>query len=402
MKLYRLSALSLALFGSSLSINLAQAQPALKQGGRSAGAVAAEDAYFAFDAPPRKDLFIIKLTDPAKIQKARDLLSGKTSSGRHVSGLIVKEPACYNPPWSYHLDPQSITFFDSSVEVCDGAMGYIESYLSEVGGALLPGSVWCPWGSRLVKEVPAPVCNDGVKSFSGASYRRAGLAGESIVAAYGSGLANTTETAKTTPLPTTLGGTTVRIRDGANVERLAPLFFVSPGQVNYLVPPGAEPGLATVTVTNADNQSAGEETQVLTVAPGVFTANSDGSGAPAALALRVKADGSQRLEPVFRFDPAEAKFIPAEIDLGPDQGKDSDQVFLVLFGTGLRGVDPGLIGATVGGELAEILFVGASPGFAGVDQANIRLNRALIGRGETTVVLQADDQAANQITIRIK
>src|SRR5262249_31728044 len=150
------------------------------------------------------------------------------------------------------------------------------------------------------------------------SYRRAGLAGESIVAAFGSDLSNRTEAATTLPLPTTLAGTTVKFKDGANVERLAPLFFVSPGQINYLVPLGTEPGLVTVTMTNANGKAVVEETQVLTIAPGVFTANADGRGAPAALALRVRADGSQRFDPVFRFDPAQNKFVPSEIDLGAE------------------------------------------------------------------------------------
>lgn len=364
---------------------------------RRAGA-AAEEAYFVFDSPPRKDLFVIKLTDPAKIQKARDIISGKVTSGRHVGGLIVKEPVCYNAPWGYHLDPQSIEFFDNAVEVCDGAMGYIESHLDEVGGALLPGNRWCSWGSRLVREIPPPACNEGVKSFSAASYRRAGLAEESIVAAFGFDLANATVAATTLPLPTTLAGTTVKIKDGSGVEQLAPLFFVSPGQVNYLVPRGTAAGLATVTIRNANGKAAVEDTQVLTVAPGVFTANSDGRGAPAALALRVRTDGSQQFEPAFRFDQAQNKYVPAAIDLGAE----TDQVFLVLFATGLRGVPASLMDATISGGIADIVFVGAAPGFEGVDQVNIRLPRRLIGRGEVGVVLMADDQKANQTTINIK
>src|SRR5262245_23406897 len=396
MKLFRPMGISLALFVFSLTVSLAQAP--LKSSMKVSGSAAPEEAYFVFDSPPRRDLFVIKLTDPAKIQKARDILSGNEKNARHVGGVIVKEPACYNGLWSYHLDPQSIEFFSLAVEVCDGAMGYIESHLDEVGGALLPGNRWCSWGSRLVREIPPPACNDGVKSFSAASYRRAGLAGESIVAAFGSDLSNRTEAARMLPLPTVLGGTTVKIKDGAGVERLAPLFFVSPNQVNYLVPLGTEPGLAAVTVTNANGNAVVENTQVLTTAPGIFTANSDGRGAPAALALRVRADGSQRFEPVFRFDPAQTRFVPAEIDLAAE----TDQVFLILFATGLRRLDPSLIEATIGGELADILFVGAAPGFAGVDQVNIRLSRSLVGRGEVSVVLFADDQKANPATISVR
>lgn len=394
MKWLRGCAGCLALLALPLLVNLGEP--------RRAAAVAAEEAYFVFDSPPRRDLFIIKLTDPAKIQKARDIISGKETQARHVSGVIVKQPACYNAPWSFHLDPQSIEFFSFAIEVCDGAMGYIEGHLDEVGGALLPGNRWCPWGSRLVREIPPPTCNDGAKSFSAASYRRAGLAGESIVAAFGSDLANATVTAATLPLPTTLAGTTVKIKDGAGVERLAPLFFVSPGQVNYLVSPGAAPGLAVVTIRNANGKAVVEETQVLTIAPGLFTSNGDGSGAPAALALRVRADGSQQFEPAFRFDPAQNKFVPAAIDLGPDLGSATDQVFLILYATGLRGAARSDLQAEIGGGLANIVFAGTAPGLEGVDQVNISLPRSLIGRGEVSLTLMADGQKANQVTINIK
>ena len=147
MNLLRSRAGYLALLAPALLLVAANFRTAFKTPSTSTS----EEAYFVFDSPPRRDLFVIKLTDPVKIQKARDILSGKEKDLRHVSGVIVKEPACYNTPWSYHLNPQSIGFFHSAIEVCDGAMGYIESHLDEVGGELLPGSRWCSWGSRLVR-----------------------------------------------------------------------------------------------------------------------------------------------------------------------------------------------------------------------------------------------------------
>ena len=52
------------------------------------------------------------------------------------------------------------------------------------------------------------------------------------------GLANTTVPGDLRNPPTTLGGTTVTVRDSAGVERLAQLDYVSPRQVNYIVPAG--------------------------------------------------------------------------------------------------------------------------------------------------------------------
>ena len=110
-------------------------------------------AYFMFDYPPRKETFVFKLTDPKRIKEARDILSGKQKDKIHVSGLVVKRPVSYNHPWKFYLNPQSISFFQVSTEVCDASIKFVEEHLSEVGGSFLPGNRWCPWGSRLLKEV---------------------------------------------------------------------------------------------------------------------------------------------------------------------------------------------------------------------------------------------------------
>ena len=112
-----------------------------------------EPAYFVFDYPPDPETFVFKLTEPTKIQEARDILSGKQKGATHVTGIIVKSGASYNPDWSFHYEPESISFFEFSVEVCDAAIKYVEKHLDEVGGSFLPGNRWCPWGSRLVKEI---------------------------------------------------------------------------------------------------------------------------------------------------------------------------------------------------------------------------------------------------------
>jgi len=119
----------------------------------SAPAYAATPARFVFEYPPASDQFVIELTDESKIQQARNILNGTEKDDTHVLGRIVKRPAPYNPKWSYQLDPASISFFGYAIEVCDARIGYVEDHLDEVGGAFLPGGFWCPWNSRLVKEI---------------------------------------------------------------------------------------------------------------------------------------------------------------------------------------------------------------------------------------------------------
>ncbi|KQV15791.1 MULTISPECIES: hypothetical protein [unclassified Kitasatospora] len=54
------------------------------------------------------DEFIFKLTDDAKIEEARKILSGDEQNKAHVMGRIIKRAVPYNPGWSYHLDPNTV------------------------------------------------------------------------------------------------------------------------------------------------------------------------------------------------------------------------------------------------------------------------------------------------------
>ncbi len=234
---------------------------------------------------------------------------------------------------------------------------------------------------------------------SSASFTGTMLAPESIVSAFGSRLATTTQVATSQPLPTTLAGTTVKVRDSAGTEQSAQLFFVSSGQINFLLPAGLANGLAIVTATGGDGSISIGAIQAATVAPGLFAANANGQGVASAVALRVRGE-AQTFEAVAQFDVAQNRFVPAPIDLGPE----SDQVYLILFGTGFR-QRSALSAATIkiGGTDAPVLFASAAPGFVGLDQINLGpLPRSLAGRGEVDVVLVVDGKTANTVPISIK
>ncbi len=243
------------------------------------------------------------------------------------------------------------------------------------------------------------VIGNAVANVSAASFVGTELASESIVAAFGNGLASATQVATALPLPTTLAGTRVLVRDSVSIERAASLFFVSPTQINYQVPSGTAAGLATVLITSGDGTISLETVRIASVAPGLFTADASGRGLAAATALRVRADGSQSFEPVAGFDAAQNKFVALPIDLGPA----TDQVFLVLFGTGLRfRSNLSAVTAKIGGADATVTFAGAVPDFIGLDQANLAIPRSLIGRGEVDVMLTVDGKAANTLKVSIK
>ncbi|MBI1764934.1 MAG: hypothetical protein HYR56_26285 [Acidobacteria bacterium] len=251
-------------------------------------------------------------------------------------------------------------------------------------------------GNHRIRKVQAASNVRTVASISAASFTTA-LASEALAAAFGVNLATTTQAATSVPLPTVLAGTSLRVRDSQGVERFAPLFFVSPGQVNYQVPAGTANGLATVTVNTGDGGLLTGTVSVNTLAPGLFSANSDGQGVPAGIAVRVKTSGEQTFELISRLEGN--RFVPTPIDLGPD----GEQVILVLFGTGYRNRNAGgTVSVRIGGVDAEVLFAGQQGDLVGVDQLNVRLPRTLAGRGEVDLVLTVDGRPANTVRVNVK
>lgn len=240
-----------------------------------------------------------------------------------------------------------------------------------------------------------------VTSVSAASFAAGALAPETIASAFGTGLSQNVAIAATVPLPTELDNTQILVRDVFNVERAAPLFFVSPSQMNFLVPAGTFPGAAALTVRRNGTEVAQGTLTIETFTPALFSANATGQGVAAAVVLRVR-DGQQFYEPVSRAEGGSQVAIP--IDLGPDLGAASDQVYLLLFGTGFRRfTQPSAMTVTIGGMNVPVLGYAAVDGLAGLDQCNVGpLLRSLAGRGTVNIVLMAGIKAANTVTLSIK
>lgn len=238
-----------------------------------------------------------------------------------------------------------------------------------------------------------------VVGVSAASFRAGEIARESIVAGFATNLATGTAVGGTIPLPLALLNSSMRIVDDLQTVRLSPLFFVSPTQVNFQLAPGTLNGPAMMTATTGEGEVSIGNLTVTSVAPGLFAANANGQGVPAAVVLRVRPNGSQVSEPVARFDSMLGRFVPLPLDLGPA----GDQVFLLLFGTGIRFRSAlSAVSCSVGGMNMETPFAGAQGGFVGLDQINARLDRSLIGKGEVNVILTADGKTSNTLLINIK
>ncbi len=237
-----------------------------------------------------------------------------------------------------------------------------------------------------------------VVSVSAASFAGGDLAAEEIVAAFGTGLATATQVATTVPLPTDIAGTTVRIRDVNGVGRNAPLFFVAPTQVNYLVPAGTANGAATVTITSGDGTISVGTVNIVQAVPGLFTANASGTGLAAATALRIKSNGMTSFEPIGQFDAGQGRIVPIPIDLGPE----GEQVFVLFFGTAFRNNTGLPVSATIGGVNAMVQYAGPQGDFVGLDQANVLIPRTTAGRGEVDVILTIGTRNSNTVKISIK
>lgn len=232
---------------------------------------------------------------------------------------------------------------------------------------------------------------------SAASYTGATIAPDQIVSSFGTGLANDIRVATSLPLPTSIQNTEVHVEDSLGVDRVAPLFFISPTQINFAVPSATADGAARIMVLNNGAIVSNETIQVARVAPGLFSANSTGRDVMAGVLLRVKNNGQQTFEQLARFDASSGKFVPVPIEFG------NDQLYLLAFGTGLR-YRGGLptVNAQVGGVQSDVLFAGAQGSLIGLDQINLALPRSLAGRGDVNVSLSVEGRAANTITINLK
>lgn len=122
----------------------------------------------------------------------------------------------------------------------------------------------------------------------------------------------------------------VSIRDAAGRERAAEVSYASTDQANVLLPAILPAGAATLVLTRDDGGKGELALQVEAVAPGVFTADATGLGAPAAVAVRVTPEGGQTTRNLFRCEPV---CSPVAVDFGAE----GDRVVLVLYGTGIRG-----------------------------------------------------------------
>jgi uncharacterized protein (TIGR03437 family) len=212
------------------------------------------------------------------------------------------------------------------------------------------------------------------------------VAPNSLATIFGSNLANGTASAQkgtNGQLPTQLAGVTVQINSVA-----APLLYVSPGQINFLVPAGTVLGTATVLLQPSQIQST---MQVGIVAPGLFAQNATGTG-PGAILNAVTFTGP-----------------PFLVETLQNPGTDK-RTRLSVFGTGLRyagnpSQNPDQTNVAIqvqaedsSGNSYDVEYAGSAPGFFGLDQINLVLPAEADGVGVISLSIAAGGILSNTVT----
>ena len=245
---------------------------------------------------------------------------------------------------------------------------------------------------RLTVAEPAPtgpVIGEG-GIVNGASFSdEAVVSPGSIASLFGMNLAVGMETAAGLPLPTMLAGTQVLVN-----EVLAPLFFVSPLQINFQMPFDATGSTVPIVVISDGVRGPEVMVTVAPAAPGIFTAVPGGSGPGAIL--------NEDSSPNSAENPAAVGSV------------------VQIFTTGLGATDPplatGQTGASspplnrtvmvpvvmIGGAPAEVLFSGMAPGFVGLYQVNARVPAATPAGDDVPLEIEIGGGSSNTVTLAVR
>ncbi len=213
----------------------------------------------------------------------------------------------------------------------------------------------------------------------GASFGHSYAPGE-VLSIFGTGLSTSTQSATSIPLPTSLGGVTVTI-SGVN----APLYVVSPNQLNVQIPFETAVGSASTLVVQSNGQSSNYSFTASATAPAIFT-NTSGAPVPntsgnLGSTLTLYITGAGAVSPSVADGAA-----PAAGTAAANLPKPVSQPVTV----------------TVGGISAPVQFAGIPVGLVGVMQVNYTLP-STVKTGVQPVVVTigtASSSAANLTVLR--
>ena len=220
---------------------------------------------------------------------------------------------------------------------------------------------------------------------NGASFVQNAVAPGSIASIFGTGLAPSISEASGLPLPMNLNGVTVTVNGTA-----APLIYVNPLQINFQVPSGVAAGQVSVVVSWGGASSAQFMATVMQAAPGIFKA---GSTSQAAAQNAVDGSANDSNHPVAAGAVLTAYLTgqgPLDHPVPDGQPASSSPLSNATLPHS----------ATVGGQSADILFLGLAPNFVGLLQANVRIPSGLAS-GDYPLVITIGGVASNAAMVYV-
>jgi uncharacterized protein (TIGR03437 family) len=223
-----------------------------------------------------------------------------------------------------------------------------------------------------------------------ASYT-ASVAAGGLLSLYGTQLAPVVGSATIVPWPTMLAGTSVSVNGFP-----APVYYVSPGQLNIQVPfevsSGSSSTLVSLTVDN-NGESAIDSFYVMAVAPAIFTTNSQGTGQGAIL-------NNSTYQLVDASHPATPGSTYIQIyctGLGPVSNQPADGAVSPSSPLAETSVEAQV---TIGGVTESAIFTGLAPNLVGLYQVNA-LVPAGVPAGTANVAISIAGVNSNTVTIAV-
>ncbi|HXA49128.1 MAG TPA: SBBP repeat-containing protein, partial [Candidatus Acidoferrum sp.] len=255
-----------------------------------------------------------------------------------------------------------------------GTLGAVPA-LNFAQGALIGFVAKVAAGTSTSAIAPGGIVNAATSS-------SAPVAPGSLVSIYGSDLAGSTGGAGSTPLPTSLNGATVTV-NGATV----PLVYVSPGQINFQLPFDAATGTASATVNSGCGASAPVSFPVSSAAPYLLL----GVGGDALVANQDNSFNSES-NAALKGSIVTVYLIgigPLDKDISTGAATPAD-----LFSARLP------YKALIGGFDTSVKFLGMTPGFVGLAQANLEIPNLSPGKYPVIVTVNGVDSNAANIYVQ--
>jgi adhesin/invasin len=229
--------------------------------------------------------------------------------------------------------------------------------------------------------------NPGQSVDNAASFVAAATPAGSVFTVFGSNLATAVSQPSVIPLPTTVLTTTLSVNG-----ELAPMFYVSPTQINAQMPVDIQPGLATVIVKNGTSTSNAVAVVVpATGTPGIITY----SGGTRAVVL----DASQSRVLNSPTAPAKVGDVMEVYFIGGGPATTTAPLVTGAPTPGTSAPITGTYSITVNGKDAAASYIGLTPGSIGLYQADFKIPQ--VAAGDHPLVITIAGQASNRPLITI-